>query len=263
MIAVSVPGEIAVGEDVELPLASVGKLPLLATVARAICAGTLDPAEPVDLREEDHVGGSGLLHALSARRWSIADLALLTAAVSDNIATNALLRRIGLDRVAAESRTLGLRRTRVLDRIREPRLPSDPPAFAVGTAGELARFAATLDGQEEWTRLMLGWLAHNTDRSLVPAHLPHDPEDRRFPTTALPGTAPPGTVWVANKTGTDDGVRADVGVMVGHRRIGYAVLASGPTGSEHELATRVREAGRTIGHLVGVTPPTPPTPNTP
>ncbi|MBF8185672.1 serine hydrolase [Nonomuraea sp. K274] len=249
MIAVSVPGEIAVGEDAELPLASVGKLPLLATVARAICAGTLDPEEPVELRDEDHVGGSGLLRALSGRRWPVADLALLTAAVSDNIATNALLRHVGLDRVAEESRALGLRRTRVLDRIREPRLPSHPPAFAVGTAGELARFAAALDGRAEWTRLILGWLAHNTDRALVPALLPHDAEDRRFA-----ATAPPGTVWVANKTGTDDGVRADVGVMVGDRRIGYAVLASGPPGSDHELVTRVREAGLDIGRLVGAAP---------
>ncbi|MGW4641764.1 serine hydrolase [Sphaerisporangium sp. NPDC004334] len=255
MIAIAVPGEIAVGEDAELPLASVGKLPLLATVARAICAGTLDPAEPVELREEDRVGGSGLLRALSGRRWPVADLALLTAAVSDNIATNALLRRVGLDRVAEESRALGLRRTRVLDRIREPRLPTDPPAFAVGTAGELARFAASLDGREEWTRLMLGWLAHNTDRSLVPALLPHDSEDRRPATTA-----PPGTVWVANKTGTDDGVRADVGVMVGDRRIGYAVLASGPPGSDHELVTRVRAAGIGIGRLVGAAPAATPGP---
>lgn len=247
-VAVSVPGLISLHEDVELILASTGKLLLLAAVARGITAGKLDPAEIVEVREEDRCGGSGLLGALSGRRWTVGDLAVLIASVSDNTATNALLRRLGLDRVAEDAAALGFARTRILDRIREPRLPAHPPAFAVGTAGELARFAAGLDGRREWTRLMLDWMAHNTDRSLVPALLPHEPEDRE-----VPASVPPGRVWVANKTGTDAGVRADVGVMIGSgRRIGYAVLANGPCGDEHALVESVRQAGLAIGHLAGL-----------
>ncbi|WP_344971375.1 serine hydrolase [Streptosporangium fragile] len=249
-VAVSVPGMISLGEDAELVLASTGKLLLLAAAARGIAAGELDPAEVVELRDDDRCGGSGLLGALSGLHWTIGDLAVLTASVSDNTATNALLRRIGLDRVAEGAAELGLVRTRILDRIRDPRLPSHPPAFAVGTAGELARFAAGLDGRREWTRILLGWMARNTDRGLVPALLPHDPEDRE-----VPRAAPEGMVWVANKTGTDTGVRADVGVMAGpERRIGYAVLANGPAGSEHALVTAVRRAGLDIGRLAGLPP---------
>ncbi|MBB5130672.1 beta-lactamase class A [Thermocatellispora tengchongensis] len=248
IVAMSVPGEIAIHDDVELPLASTGKLLPLATAARMIASGELDPAAEVEVLEEDLCGGSGLLTALSGRRWTLTDLALLTASVSDNTATNALLRTLGLERVAEEAARLGFVRTRVLDRIREPRLPSDPPAFAVGTADELARFAARLDGAEPWTRLLLGWMAHNTDRSMVPAVLPHDPEDRE-----LPEAPQHGRFWVANKTGIDQGVRADVGVVVGARRIGYAVLASGPAGAEFALAERVRQAGISIRSLA-VTP---------
>ncbi|GAA3515644.1 beta-lactamase class A [Streptosporangium album] len=247
-VAVSVPGLISLHEDVELTLASTGKLLLLAVVAREIAAGTLDPAETVELLQDDRCGGSGLLGILSGRHWAIGDLAVLTASVSDNTATNALLRRLGLDRVAEGAAELGFVRTRILDRIREPRLPAHPPTFAVGTAGELARFAAGLDGRREWERLLLGWMAHNTDRSLVPALLPHEPEERQVPLSV-----PAGTVWTANKTGTDTGVRADVGVMVGAgRRIGYAVLANGPAGAEHTLVERVRQAGLAIGRLAGL-----------
>ncbi|WP_326829781.1 class A beta-lactamase-related serine hydrolase [Streptosporangium sp. NBC_01810] len=247
-VAVSVPRLISVDEDAELPLASVGKLLLLAVLARGITEGELDPTEIVELREDDRCGGSGLLGVLSGRRWAIGDLAVLTASVSDNTATNALLRRLGLDRVAEGAAALGFARTRILDRIREPRLPSHPPTFAVGTAGELARFAAGLDGRREWTRLLLGWMASNTDRSLVPALLPSEPEDLE-----IPGSVPAGTVWVANKTGTDVGVRADVGVMIGaERRIGYAVLANGPAGGEHALVERARQAGLAIGRLAGL-----------
>lgn len=253
ILAVSVPGLLSVEEDTEMVLASVGKLLLLAVTARWIASGRLDPAEPVELRREDRCGGSGLLGLLSAPSWTVADLAVLVASVSDNTATNALLRRVGLDEVAYGAAELGLVRTRVLDRIREPRLPSHPPTFAVGTAGELAGFAAGLDGREEWTRLMLRWMAHNGDRSLVPALLPHEAEDRE-----VPGEPPRELVWVANKTGTDTGVRTDVGVMIGPGgRIGYAVLANGPEGSEQALVRRVRAAGQAIGRLAGLPGRTP------
>ncbi|MEV7965719.1 serine hydrolase [Sphaerisporangium sp. NPDC088356] len=268
-LAVCVPGLLALNEDVELPLASAGKLLLLAEVARSVASGSLDPAEPVTLLDGDYRGGSGLLGGLSARRWTVADLALLTAAVSDNTATNALLRRLGLDRVNERAGDLGFARTRILDLIREPRLPEHPPAFAVGTAAELSGFATLLlaagrgtdargddargddargdDARGDdapWKPLLLGWMAHNTDRSLVPALLPHEPEDRD-----VPSAAPPGTVWAANKTGTDTGVRTDVGVLVGARAVGYAVLASGPAGREHDLVKAVRQAGLRIGAL--------------
>ncbi|GAA4099014.1 serine hydrolase [Nonomuraea soli] len=233
---------LGVHQDTELPLASVGKLLLLAETARRIDSGTLDPAEIVEVRPGERCSGSGLLTALSRTSWSVADLALLTAAVSDNTATNALLRRVGLDEVNAGARSLGLSTTRLLDRIREPRLPEHPPAFALGTAAELAHLAAQVTGDEGWARLMVSWMAANTDRSLAPALVPHDPESRERPEHSQPGT-----VWVANKTGTDAGTRTDVGVMIGtDATVAYAVLAHGPAGREHDLVRAVRQAGRLI-----------------
>ncbi|MFI7453249.1 serine hydrolase [Nonomuraea sp. NPDC049714] len=226
------PGGLSLNEDVELPLASVGKLLLLAEVAMSVDGGILDLEEPVVLHEDDYCGGSGLLPSLAARTWTAGDLALLTAAVSDNTATNALLRRIGLDRVNAAAAALGLTRTRLLDRIREPRGPGHPPTFALGTAGELAGLAALVAGEEGWQVLMRGWMLANTDHGLVPALLGHDPEGGR----------------VANKTGTDDGTRADVGLM---GSLAYAVLACGPPGSDTGLVRAVRRAGVLIATQAG------------
>ncbi|WP_244301893.1 serine hydrolase [Microbispora triticiradicis] len=246
-LAVCVPGLLGVNEDVVLPLASTGKVLLLAALARDVASGALDPAEPVALLDEDYAGGSGLLTELSARRWTIGDLAVLTASVSDNTATNALLRRLGLARVDAAAGALGLAGTRVHDRIREPRLPAHPPAFATGTARELAGLMRSVAyGREPWQRLLLGWMACNTDRGLVPALLPHEPEDRE-PPRVLPYAA---GVWVANKTGTDAGTRADVGVIAAARWEGYAVLAHGPEGSEQALVRAVRQAGVAVAATV-------------
>jgi beta-lactamase class A len=220
-------GGLSLHEDVELPLASVGKLLLLAEVAMSVDGGILDPDEPVRLRDDDYCGGSGLLRRLSARAWTVGDLALLTAAVSDNTATNALLRRIGLDRVNAAGAALGLTRTRLLDRIREQRGPQHPPTFAMGTAGELAGLAALVAGPAGWQALMREWMLANTDHGLVPALLGHDPEGGRL----------------AGKTGTDDGIRTDVGLM---GPLAYAVLACGPVGSEQALVRAVRQAGALV-----------------
>lgn len=223
-----------VHEDAELPLASVGKLLILAEAARGIEDGRLDPCEPIDLHEEDHCAGSGLLRHLSARRWTLADLAVLTAAVSDNTATNALLRRLGRDRVNATAAALGLTRTRVLDRIREPRLPGHPPTFARGTARELADLAVRVATEDGWPRRLRDWMLTTTDHGLAAALVRHDPEGG----------------WLAAKTGVDAGIRADVGVMAG--RLAYAVLACGPAGREDDLARAVRQAGRLAAEHAGL-----------
>ncbi|MGW1916743.1 serine hydrolase [Streptomyces sp. NPDC002076] len=244
-VAVAGHPELELHSHKVLPLASVGKLLLLAEVAHALSTGALAGDEPVDLREEDHCGGSGLLAKLSAHRWTVADLARLTAAVSDNTATNALIRVIGLRRVNERAGLLGLERTRILDRIREPRLASHAPTFAVGTAHELAGLAERIAGDEPWAVTMLGWMAACSDRSMVTALIPHDPEDHTI--RRVGGDCP----WVANKTGTDTGTRCDVGVVRGSRQICYAVLTSCPPRHEFTMVQAMRAVGARIATLAG------------
>lgn len=55
-LAVCVPGLLGVNEDAVLPLASTGKVLLLAALARDVAAGAVDPAEPVGLLDEDYAG---------------------------------------------------------------------------------------------------------------------------------------------------------------------------------------------------------------
>lgn len=246
-LAFSVPGWGEHRADEVLPLASVGKLLLLASAARGFVTGALDPGERLPLRDEDYCAGSGLLLKLSAREWSLLDLARLTAAVSDNTATNALLRRVGLEQVAADAAALGLEQTRVLDRIREPRSAEHPPTFAVGTARELAAFLGVVAGDRGWGPLMLEWMAGCLDRSMVAAAIPHDPEDatvREVPVDAL---------WVANKTGTDVGTRCDVGIVRGARQVCYAVLTRCAAGDEFAMVQGMREIGAAV-HRRAATP---------
>jgi beta-lactamase class A len=251
-LAVCVPGLIETRADEVLPIASVGKLLLLAEIARGLAAGELDPDEPLAVRDDEYCGGSGLLTALSQRNWTLRDLVLLTASVSDNTATNVLIRRIGLERVNAWAQELGLRETRLLDRIREPRLPEHAPTFAHGTARELAVLATRVAGEEPWARRMLGWLAANTDRGMVAAGIPHDPEDRDVPDVGA-ARKPGNAAWLANKTGTDAGVRADVGVVRGGdgHQLCYAVIGHCRPGGEYDVVRAMRAIGLVIGRAAG------------
>lgn len=244
-VAVSDHPELEQRSDELLPLASVGKLLLMAEIAHSLTAGTLDADARVELREDDYCAGSGLLAGLTPRTWSVLDLARLTAAVSDNTATNALIRLLGLDRVNERAALLGLEQTRLLDRIREPRLARHPRTFAVGTARELLALAERIGGDESWARTVLGWMGTCSDRSMVPALIPHDPEAH--------AVQPVGgdRLWVANKTGTDVGTRCDVGVVRGIRQISYAVLTSCPPGQEFAMVQAMRSVGARIATLAG------------
>ena len=147
-----------------LPAASVGKVLLLIEVAR-----TLDLAEPLTRTREDAVADSGLWQHLAVDTLPAGDLAALVGAVSDNLATNVLLRRVGLDAVRRTAGELGLEHTALHDRVRDARTAAHPPALSTATASELSLLFTRLDER------VLGWLALDADLSMVAGGLGLDP----------------------------------------------------------------------------------------
>jgi beta-lactamase class A len=202
--------------------ASIGKIVLLAEIAVRFVDGRLARGEPLTRTAEDAVADSGLWQHLGVDTLPAADLAALVGAVSDNLATNVLLRRVGMTAVTERAHTLGLERTALLDRVRDVRRPSDPPALSVGTAAELSSLMLSLHrGQvrsKAVSRQVLEWLSLDTDTSMVAGALGLDP---------LAHTEIDRGMRLSHKTGTSTGVRADVGLATGPRgAVAYAVLAT-------------------------------------
>lgn len=236
-----------------LKTASVGKVFLLAEVARRFDVATLDPGEVVAAVAEDRVADSGVLYLMRQQDHRIDDLCLLIGAVSDNMATNILLRRLGLDEVQGATRDLGFSVSGLRDRVRLNRAQHDPLTLSVGNAAELCGFVARLEAGAihggAVSDQVRRWLGVNTDLSMV-AHafgldpLAHTETDHGF------------RLW--NKTGTISDARIDIG-CVGHggRSVGYAVLANWAWGEDHRdpVLQSMRQVGQEIRRYLEATRP--------
>lgn len=208
-----------------LRTASIGKIILLLETARLLDIGELDPAVMLS-RGDDPVGDSGIWHTLATPALPVGDVAALVGAVSDNLATNVLLRQIGLDAVDRQRVALGLVDTRLLDKVRAHRLPTHPTTLSRGRADELSDLVCRVATTASHGARVRGWLSGNTDLSMVASAFDLDPLAHRA------GDRPPYALW--NKTGTDSSVRADIGWVAvaepGEAGVppayGYAVLAN-------------------------------------
>lgn len=229
-------GEILFDEnpDSTLKTASVGKVLLLVRAAQLIASGTLDPGELLHRTRDLQVADSGVWQHLLVDSLPVADLCELIGMASDNLATNVLLHRIGLDEVAATAAGMGLVRTGLLDRVRDVRTAEHPLTLSTGSADELTALMAGL------TAPVTGWLSKGLDLSQVASGWGLDPLAHQDFDLGL---------RLVNKTGTDDGVRADVGLLTGPvRRIAYAVLANWDDSSDgrHQVLDRQRALGLRI-----------------
>lgn len=230
--------------DCQLRTASVGKIFLLLEIARQIEDGLLTEDEPLTWADDEYLADSGLWWTLRTRTMPVADLCTLVGAVSDNLATNVLLRRVGLDAVTATTRALGFQQSALLDRVREDRGPEHPPTLSQGTATELADLLTRLYRGDlvsaTVSQRVQNLLALNTDLSMVGGAFGLDP---------LAHTETDRGITMINKTGTISTVRTDVGVASGSARaIAWAVLASWDDNSDprDQVLTTMGEIGSLI-----------------
>lgn len=209
----------SVDDHVVMPTASIGKVLLLVEVAARLQSGQLSPLVQLDRLPQDAAGDSGIWQHLQVPALPVADLAALVGATSDNLATNVLLRRVGLEAVSARTEALGLTRTALLDLVRDHRGPDDAPQLSVGSANELTWLFSSLARGEivdaATSQRVISWLSLNSDFSLVSSAFGLDPHSHRHAEHGI---------LLVNKTGTDAGVRSEVGVLRGpNAGVTYAV----------------------------------------
>jgi beta-lactamase class A len=187
-------------DHVTFPAASLIKLPILAAFWDAAAKGRLDPAARVTVGPDAVTAGSGVLRTLApGLRPTWADLATLMIVVSDNVATNLLLDRLGLEPVQAWIDAAGLGDTRLRRRM------MDLAGMAAGRDNEttaadvlelLARIQAGACVSPEASARMRETLAAQQLQAKLGRRLPHD-------------------IHLANKTGEVGEVSHDAGIVAG------------------------------------------------
>lgn len=188
--------------DGSFPAASVIKIPLVMTLYADAAEGrlSLDERSSVGAR----VDGSGVLrHLPGVTDLTLRDLATLCVIVSDNTATNRLIERVGLDRVAERLREWGCTGTRL------QRAMFDTDAVKRGAdnvmvpremGGLLLRLLRGECGGRATSDAVLAVLEQTQDDALLRRYLPA-------------GTR------VAHKTGSLAQVRNDAGIVFAERPV--------------------------------------------
>lgn len=196
------------------PTASMIKLPVLVELFHQVQEGRLSLDDWREVRQADHVGGSGLLrHMTAGIRLPIRDLAYLMISVSDNTATNLVIDLVGIDAVNRRMAALGRDGLVLRHPIDFAHAWTEPEHLAVGTPEDFAGLMATVWRKEilspaacdEMLRMTAGVGADRAGR-----YLPINPYAKEMAAHGLE-TGP--TVGFAGKTGGLVGVRGQVAAV--------------------------------------------------
>ncbi|HEY8600131.1 MAG TPA: serine hydrolase [Thermomicrobiales bacterium] len=200
--------EIGYRPDRVMPTASTIKLLILAELFRQADTGRVDLDEVLPIAAEDQRGGSGILKDLSpAIRLSARDHATLMTALSDNIATAVLVRRLGRERIMESARAWGMASTAATFMGTERQYGSSTPRDLVGL---LALIDANAIGSPAASAAIRDILVTQQYHDQLARYLPYSPYNRT-------GAEHHGDLIVRSKSGFSSGeagaIRADAGLI--------------------------------------------------
>lgn len=179
--------------------ASVIKLTVMMEAFRQFEAGELNPDELVEIKKEQHLPSCGALSYLhDGIRVTWKDLVTLMIILSDNTATNILIDRLGIEKINAGIAHAGLVGTQLNRKLFQPHLARQGIKNYVSAAGIGRLMHLLMEGKvvsEEASKEMLRIMGDQRLNGKMPFHL-HDKGIR-----------------CAHKTGEDDGVTHDAGVI--------------------------------------------------
>ncbi len=185
--------------DLPLIAASVIKIPIMVAAFREAAAGRLDFGETVTIRPEMKMPSFGALTYMhDGLAATLGDLVTLMIILSDNTATNILIDRLTPDLVNRAMDDLGIPGICLRRRLFEPALSArgiQNTVTARGVGALLERmYAGTLLGRADDDR-MLGILKNQRLNGKLPFYLHSE------------------GIKCAHKTGEDDGITHDAGIV--------------------------------------------------
>jgi beta-lactamase class A len=181
-------------ESATFPTASAIKLAIVYELFKQAEEQKIRLTDMVTLERAQAVGGTGVLVEMGTPTLSLRDYAVLMVTLSDNTATNVLIDRLGMERMAARMQALGLSGTKLRRHMMDTAAARRGDEN-VSTPDELARLLKVMnDGMPQAIELL------------------KKPKDNR-----LRKGLPEG-VQSADKSGELEGVRVDAGIVFAKNR---------------------------------------------
>jgi len=199
-------------ENEPLFAASVIKIPIMVEAFRQFEAGILSPDDVHVLRDEEKMPSCGALNRMHAGlQVSLRDLVELMIVLSDNTATNILIDMLGKDNVNATLQSLGITRSVLRRKLfdREGHLAGIENTVTARDMGVLLEkmYAGELVS-EAASREMLEILRNQKLNGKMPFYLK------------------PRGIASAHKTGEDDGITHDVGIVFARKPFVLCMLSN-------------------------------------
>jgi beta-lactamase class A len=192
--------------DEPMPTASLIKLAVMIETYQQVAEGKVKLSDPVTLRKEDKVPGSGILtdHFSEGASFPLRDAVRLMIVFSDNTATNLVLDKIGVGSTAKRMEEWGFPNTKIHAKVFKGSttsvFPERSKQFGLGSTT-----AREMVGLLE--KLHAGKLVSPAACKEMLEHLKKCDDKDKFPRLL-----PAGTV-VAHKTGSINAARTDAGIL--------------------------------------------------
>ena len=181
-------------EHATFPTASAIKLAIVYELFKQAEENRVNLDDTLTLERTMAVGGTGVLVEMGTPTLSIRDYAVLMVTLSDNTATNVLIDKLGMDRIAARMQGLGLNGTRLRRHMMDT-AAARRGEENVSTPAELGRLLQTMnDAMPEAIALL------------------KKPKENRLRKGLPEGVAS------ADKSGELEGVRVDAGIVFAKNR---------------------------------------------
>ena len=209
--------------------ASTIKLPILCTIFDQVAAGKAKWTDPITIRPEDKVSGSGIIGSelSDGVQLPLRDVANLMIVLSDNSATNLILERFTADAVNAYLDRIGIRTTRSMRKIRGDgtELKAAEGWSAAGRLPENQKYGIGVSTPRDMVtileRLDKGEIVSPAASAEILAILKRC-QDGAGVRRKLPG------VTIANKTGALDALRSEVALVYSRGgKIAMAITVDG------------------------------------
>ncbi|CAM3447270.1 serine hydrolase [Brevibacillus invocatus] len=202
--------------------ASVIKVPIMAAVFAEVSAGKFALETIIRLRQEDQVGGAGILqHMTPGSEWTVQDLVTLMIIQSDNTATNMLIDLVGKESIRSIMQATEMTNSHFYNKLMI--VPAQVEGYNEVTAADLGNHLRYLAKGKvisyDSCARMMAILKQQQHRDRIPLHFP-------YPSGDLIGSLPS---WeLANKTGSVTNITHDIGILyVGSSAVTICVLNKG------------------------------------